>query len=138
MPAITTTIECDQREGIYELVRNHLGNIEDFWIALERTKDFAAAERLGLEFGEDFRLLGDIGWAEDDDRVRFELSMPPHDLMKLLQRLHGEAEDVLVESGAEARASREDAETNRRCQLGYQACDKLLAELDLRCNGETP
>jgi hypothetical protein len=31
----------------YELVRNHLGSIEDFWVALERTKNFAAAERMG-------------------------------------------------------------------------------------------
>lgn len=37
-------------------------------IALERTKDFAAAERLGLEFAEDFLLLQDIGWSENDVR----------------------------------------------------------------------
>jgi hypothetical protein len=35
VPAITTTIDRDQRDGIYELVRNHLGSIEDFWVALE-------------------------------------------------------------------------------------------------------
>ena len=27
MPAITTTIDRDQREGLYELVRNHLGGM---------------------------------------------------------------------------------------------------------------
>ncbi len=64
MPGTVTTIDRDQREGLYELVRNHLGSIEDFWIALERTKDFATAERLGLEFAEDFRLLKDIGWSQ--------------------------------------------------------------------------
>jgi hypothetical protein len=32
-----TTITID-RDGRYELVRNHLGGIEDFWVALERTK----------------------------------------------------------------------------------------------------
>jgi hypothetical protein len=42
-------------QRLYELVRNHLGSIEDFFVALERTKDFARAERLGLEFAEDFR-----------------------------------------------------------------------------------
>jgi hypothetical protein len=41
------------RERLYELVRNHLGGIEDFWVALERTKDFAKAEQLGWEFAED-------------------------------------------------------------------------------------
>jgi hypothetical protein len=88
VPAITTTIDRDQREGLYELVRNHLGSIEDFWVALERTKDFAKAERLGLEFGEDFRLLQDIGWSEYDVRESYLLTMPPHDLMELLKRLH--------------------------------------------------
>lgn len=65
MPETTSTIDRDQSGGLYELVRN----IEDFWVALERTKDFAKAERLGLEFGEDFRLLRDIGWGEKVRRI---------------------------------------------------------------------
>jgi hypothetical protein len=64
VPSTTITIDRDQREGLYELIRNHLGSIEDFFVALERTRDFAKAERLGLEFAEDFRFLQDIGWAE--------------------------------------------------------------------------
>jgi hypothetical protein len=56
-----------------ELVRNHLGGIGDVWIALEQNKDFATAERLGLEFGEDFQLLEDIGWGEDEGREGVEL-----------------------------------------------------------------
>jgi hypothetical protein len=58
--------------------------------------------------------------------------MPEHDLMELLQRLQGEAVKVLVESGAEAQSSREDAETDQRFQVGYEVCNKLLAELDPR------
>lgn len=99
---------------------------------MERTKDGATAERLGLEFAEDFRLLQDIGWGEKDERETFDLTMPEHDLMELLHRLQGEAVNVLVESGAEAQASREDAETDQRFQVGYEVCNKLLAELDPR------
>lgn len=62
------TIDLEERDGLYELVRNHLGSIEDFWVALERTKDFAVAERMGREFAEDFRLLEDIGWSEYEAR----------------------------------------------------------------------
>lgn len=47
MPGTTITIDREQREGLYELLRNHLGSIEDFWVVLERTRDFTAAERLG-------------------------------------------------------------------------------------------
>lgn|SRR5512146_2973226 len=133
MPDTTITIDRDQRGGLYELIRNHLGSIEDFWIALERTRDFAKAEQLGLEFAEDFRLLQDIGWDEHDEREKFDLTMPAHDLMELLKRLHDEAVKILVGSGgSEARSRREDADTDRRFQLGYETCEKVLADLDLR------
>jgi GAF domain-containing protein len=133
--ATTTTIDRGQREGLYELVRNHLGGIEDFFVALERTEDFAKAEQLAVEFAEDFRLLQDIGWGRKDEREAFDLTMPAADLLELLTRLHGEAVKVLVESGSEAQSSREDAETDRRLQLGYEACNKLLAGLDPREEG---
>ena len=127
MPATTITINREQRDGLYELVRNHLGSVGDLFGALERDKDFARAERLGLEFGEDFRLLEDIGWGEEEGRESFELTMPPHDLMEVFRRLHGEA--GLVLAGAEE--SPEDVETNKRFQRGYEACEKALANLDL-------
>ena len=63
MPGTTTTIDREQRDGLYELVRNHLGGIGDIWIALEQDGEYiATAERMGIEFGEDFRLLADLGW----------------------------------------------------------------------------
>lgn len=128
----TATIDRDQREGLYELVRNHLGSIGDVWIALEENEDFATAERLGLEFGEDFRLLDDIGWQPKDDREAFELTMPTHDLMEVLKRLHGEAERVLLESGTERESREADAEANARFQLGLDACEEVLVDLDGR------
>jgi hypothetical protein len=133
MPTTNTArIDRDQRDGLYELVRNHLGAIGDIWIALEENEDFATAEQLGLEFGEDFRLLEDIGWAPCESCESFALTMPMHDLMELLQRLHGEAERVLVQSGAERRASEDEARTTERFQLGYDACEEVLADLDPR------
>jgi hypothetical protein len=132
MPSTTCMIDGDQRDGLYELVRNHMGAIGDLWIALEVNGDFATAERLGLEFGEDFRLLEDIGWNGRDGRNAFELTMPAEDLMELLQRLHGEAERVLLESVTEREAREEDAATNELFRLGSDACEELLADLDPR------
>jgi len=129
VPGTTTTINREQRNGLYELVRNHLGSVGDLWSALERDEDFATAERLGLEFGEDFELLKDIGWAKDDGRTEFELGMPEHDLMELLQRLQGEAGMVL---GGWAEEDREDIESKERFRRGYDACEKVLADLDPR------
>jgi hypothetical protein len=125
MPRSTITIDHEQRDGLYELVRNHLGSVGDLWDALERDKDFVTAERLGLEFGEDFRLLEDIGWSEEDGREEVELTMPVHDLMEALKRLQGEAGLILtgVEGGSE------DAETNQRFRRGYETCESVLAGL---------
>jgi hypothetical protein len=132
VPTTTTTITKDQRAGIYELVCNHLYSIEDLWIALGRSRDYATAERLGLEFSEDFRLLNDIGWDPSDGRESFELTMPVHDLTETLKRLHDEAEAVLGESPAERRSREEDEATNERLLSGLDACEKLLVDLDER------
>jgi hypothetical protein len=128
----TTTITADQRVGLYELVRNHLGAIGDLWIALEEKEDFATAERLGIEFGEDFRLLADLGWKPDEDRAGFELTMPPHNLAELLKRLHDEAERLLSESPTERRSREEDEAANRRFSTGLDTCEEVLVELDER------
>ncbi len=127
---VTATITKEQRDGLYELVRHHLYSIDDLWTAFGRSRDYATAERLAIEFGEDFRVLTDIGWAADDNRERFELTMPPLDLTELLRRLHTEAEKVLVESGTEREASEDDARTDERFQIGHDACEKVLADLD--------
>lgn len=127
---VTATITKEQRDGLYELVRHHLYSIDDLWAAFGPSRDYATAERLALEFSEDFRLLGDIGRAADDDRKSFELTMPPLDLTELLRRLHAEADKVLVESGTEHEASEDDARTDRRFQVGSTACAKVLADLN--------
>lgn len=129
MPNVTATIDRHQRDGLYELVRNHLGSVGDLWNALEDQEDFAKAERLGIEFGEDFRLLADIGWQPRDDRESFELTMPAHDLMEVLKRLYGEAATVLSGSGTERESQEADAETDARFQLGLDACEEVLVGL---------
>lgn len=64
----TARINREQRDGIYELVRNHLAGIGDIAVALEDLEDIGTAKRLGLEFVEDVRLLQDIGWHPSDSR----------------------------------------------------------------------
>ena len=130
MPGTTITISGPQRDGLYELVRNHLGSVGDLWDALERDRDFATAARLGLEFGEDFELLDDIGWGEDERRESFELTMPVHDLTELIKRLHDEAEQVLHGKGTEREAREDDRATEERYLRGLDACEELFVRLD--------
>jgi hypothetical protein len=130
MPATTITITSDQRDGLYELVRNHLGSAGDLVDLLEQQKNWGKAEQFGLELAEDIRLMQDLGWGEDEGREGVELTMPPHDLMELLRRLRTEAEHVLAGSPAEREAADDDARTNDRFQAGRDACEALLAVLD--------
>jgi hypothetical protein len=65
VPTTTIKIDREQREGLYELVRNHLGSAGDLVDLLEQEKDWAKAEQLGLELAEDIRLMQDLGWNEE-------------------------------------------------------------------------
>jgi hypothetical protein len=124
------TITKAQRDGLYELVRNHIAGIGDIPIAMEEKGDFVQAERLGLQFVEDVRLLQDIGWRPREKRETFELRMPKHELTEVVGRLHEEAERVLLGSPAERRADEEDEEVKRLFQVGLDTCADLLARPD--------
>ena len=110
----TATIDRDQRDGLYEVVRNHLGAIGDIWIALEENEDFEIAERLGREFGDDFRLLADIGWRPDDDRAAFALTMPAPELTELLDRLQRGSRTSAARRSRRARGQTEPTRRPRR------------------------
>jgi len=130
VPGTTTTIDKEQRDGLYELVRNHLGGIGDIWVALEENREYVLAEQMGLEFGEDFRLLADLGWEPEDKRQSVELTMEPHDLAELLTRLRGEAEGVL-DGTTGMRLQREEEQRARALYQGAKdTCEELLARLD--------
>lgn len=121
MPETTITIYRGQREWLYELVRNHLGGIEDFWVALERTKDFAVAERMGRNFAEDFRLLRDIGWSEHDVRESYVLTMLGQEVADLLKRLEGEGRKRADRNRQRGAVDRENAETDWRLRVGFRS-----------------
>lgn len=126
MPETTITINCEQRDGLYELIRNHLGSVGDLWHALEEDKDFAKAKQLGREFGEDLRLLTDLGWAEREQREYFRLTIPPLELIRALRRLQSEAGTILLGSDK----SEEDVETVTTFRRGWKACEAVLDQID--------
>jgi hypothetical protein len=127
----TAAIDRERRDALYELVLDHLSGIGDFWIAIEE-KDFARAERLGIEFGEDFRLLEDIGWEPKHDRATVALTMPPHDLIELLRRLHGEAGCVLEGSACARLLEKEEESAKQRYKCAKSTCEELIEQLDPR------
>ena len=132
MPGKTTaTIDRERRDALYELALDHLSGIGDFWIAIEE-KDFAKAERLGIEFGEDFRLLEDIGWEPEHGPAKVALTIPPHDLIELLRCLHGEAGCVLEGSACARLLEKEEESAKQRYQRAKGTCEELIEQLDPR------
>ncbi len=124
----TVTISGAQRQVFYEMVTDHLGAIGDLRIAIQQ-EDFATAERLGIEFGEDLRLMEDLGW-DKEWREDVDLTMAPEDLAEILTRIKSDAEGGLSES-KDHRESREAEEEARRCyQLTLDTCNGLLMLLD--------
>lgn len=124
----TITISGAQRQVFYEMVTDHLGAIGDLRIAIQQ-EDFAMAERLGIEFGEDLRLMEDLGWGKEW-REDADLTMAPEDLAEILTRIRSDAEGGLSES-KDHRESRGAEEEAKRCwQLALDACNGLLALLD--------
>lgn len=126
MPDSTVTISGGQREVFYRLVLDHLSGVDDLLLALGR-EDFATAKRLGIEFGEDLRLMEDLGW-DREPREDVELTMLPAKLAELLRRLRADAEGGLRES---KRESGEMEEGVRVYQDALDTCDGLLSLLDL-------
>jgi len=124
----TVTISGAQRQVFYEMVTDHLSAIGDLRIALQQ-EDFATAERLGIEFGEDLRLMEDLGW-DKEWREDVDLTMPPEDLAEILTRIRSDAEGGLSEP-EDHRESREAEEEAKQCwQLALDTCNGLLALLD--------
>jgi hypothetical protein len=82
------TIGRDERHAVREALLNDLARIGDVELAIQKA-DYATARRLRQEIEEDFRLLDDVGWGEDDPAATVALTVPLDDLARTLRRLHG-------------------------------------------------
>ena len=92
-------------------------------VALVEEEDFETAKRLGLEFGEDFRLLQDLGWHPTDSRQTVALTTPPHDLMELPNQ--DESERVFAESRTERESAEADGDPPTRKALLQSTVDEI-------------
>jgi len=128
MPRSTIKIVASQRDALYEQVCNHLAALGDLWTALDSNKDYATAERLAIEFGEDFRLMADLGWNPEDDRETVELTMPPLDLMEVAKRLRDDATGGLADITKE-RDSVAPPPTIAGYERTRETCEEILAVL---------
>lgn len=128
MTHVTATISGEQRDAIHELLIDRLGGLSDVRIAIG-CGELDTARRLAREFTQDFRLLDDLGWGEDE-RLEVPLTIPPEELAAICGRLRADARGALVESAEERDAREAEEQSRRRYGLVLDASTDLLLELD--------
>ena len=119
------TIARAQRDAIYEMVINHLTAIGDVWLSFDR-REYATAKRMGREFGEDLRLLEDLGWGETIDRETVALTQPADELTRTLARLHKDASGSL---GTYVSRPRDEEELAQCALAASEALGEILSRL---------
>jgi hypothetical protein len=136
MPSTTIEISHEQRRPLHRLVTQHISGIGDVYLMIEHG-DFATAERFGLEFGEDIRMLNDLGWDPDDARDSYALTQPRHELIEALKRLRLDAEDGLDAPEDERRKREEYDELVEYFTRARDLCAELIDALDTRVGGSS-
>ena len=130
MPNTAITITREQRQPLHRLVTQHISGIGDVTMMIEAGK-FSEAERFGLEYSEDIRMLDDLNWDPDDDRASFDLTLPLHELIEALKRLRQDAEMGLEPEEAQ-RAHEEFEEVRAYFERARDVCRELIDTLDTR------
>jgi len=131
MPSTTIAIGREQRQTLHRLVTQHVSGIGDV-IPMIEAGDFATAERYGLEYGEDLRMLDDLGWNPDDARASFPLTLPPDELIEALKRLCQDAEGGLNPPEDAQRSRAEYDELIEHFKRASDLCAELIDAVDAR------
>lgn len=129
MSATTLTISGGERDALHGLMLHRLFVLGEEPIELARTEG-VSIEQLGEEFGEDLRLMQDLGWLFESDSETVELSMPADELVRTLKRLRRDARRAPCEERREREPDESDDERWRRFRRGVEVCEALLARLD--------
>jgi hypothetical protein len=121
------TITAQQRNLLYEDILDRLSGIDDVRLAVCQ-EDYERAQRLGVAFSDDLRLVSeDLGWGEDGPGGTIELKTPPDILRRALGRMRDWALRIDASEEKERSELRESEERNH---LVVEACRQVLTELD--------
>jgi hypothetical protein len=129
LTASTLKISSDERDTLHGLMLRRL------LILAERTSELARAEGTTVEqvcerFGDDLRLMEDIGWAFETDGESVELTMPADRLAETVKRLRRDARRAPCEERHEREPEETDDERWQRFGRGVEVCEELLGRLD--------
>lgn len=127
MNATATEITGEEGDALRAVILTHISGIDDLRMACE-AEDFARAERLGVEYGDELRLMEDLGWTGAvSDTAVLKLTMPPAQLWRVFTRLRSVAATLRAdEDGEEAVALEETRRFRERAQRVADACERVL------------
>lgn len=128
MSAATLTIGPKERDTLHGLMLHRLLILGEDPLRLARVEG-VTLEELSEEFGEDLRLMEDLGWVFESDR-EVELTMPPENLAKTLMRLRRDARRAPTEKRHEREPTEAGQERWERFRRAVETCEELLALLD--------
>ncbi len=129
MSATTLTISGGERDTLHGLMLHRLFVLGEEPVELARIEG-VSIEQLGEEFGEDLRLMQDLGWLFESDSETVELTMPTDELVRTLKRLRRDARRAPCEERREREPDESDDERWQRFRCGVEVCEALLARLD--------
>jgi hypothetical protein len=124
----TTELTADEGDALREIVLTHISGIDDLRLACE-AGDFERAQRLGIEFGDELRLMEDLRWGGGvlPETAVIRLTMPPKQLRRLFVRLRSVIATLRADEEREEAEVREEARIFReRAQRVTEACDRVL------------
>ena len=124
---MTTEITADEGDALREVVLTHISGIDDLRMACE-AEEFERAERLGIEFGDELRLMEDLRWGGVLPKTAvISLTMPPAQLRRLFVRLRSVIATLRADEEREEAETREEGRIFReRAQRVTEACDRVL------------
>lgn len=129
MSAATLTISRKERDALHWLMVRRLFILGHDPERLARNERVSLDE-LNEEFGEDLRLMADLGWEVEDDRSAVDLTMAAESLAKSIRRLRRDARRAPF-SVRHAPGPKEDGDDRwRRFGQAVEVCEELLGRLD--------
>lgn len=121
----TVVVTCDESDALRVQALARLSGIDDVFHAVE-SRDFATAERLGVEFLDLLTLLGQLGWQEVGGEDRQRLEMPAEQLRRLFHRLLIDAEELHKAAEREASEAWQDLASDRERSLRVAATSRRI------------
>jgi hypothetical protein len=131
----TLTIDSRERDTLHGLLYRRL------LILAENLSGLAKAEGISVEelcerFGDDLRLMEEIGWVFEADQESVALTMPAEILAETLKRLRRDARRAPFSMRHEREPKESVDERWRRFRQAVEVCEELLCRLDSSAQDE--